>query len=125
MVINKGYTIIVVHVGQMLRKAGRAIMNMDQAYADRIKGMYGVQDGAPTGEGLAALSQALGAGFLGGVSQREIMQDSTNSRAGKAAYSLANLGARYAAPTVGVAAAYHGIQGLMPGEQTSGTVMPQ
>ena len=53
------------------------------------------------------------------------MRDDTSNRAGKAAYSLANLGARYAAPTAGVAAAYHGIQGLMPGEQTSGTVMPQ
>ena len=108
----------------MLRKAGQMIMNMDQAYADRIKGMYGVQDGAPTGEGLAAISQALGAGFLGGVSQREIIRDDPSNRAGKAAYSLANLGARYAAPTAGVAAAYHGIQGLMSTEQTSGTLMP-
>ena len=109
----------------MLRKAGQMIMNMDQAYADRIKGMYGVQDGAPTGEGLAAISQALGAGFLGGVSQREIMQDATSNKVGKAGYALSNLGARYAAPTAGVAAAYHGIQGLMSTEQTSGTVMPQ
>ena len=40
-----------------LRKAGQAIMKMDQAYADRIKEMYGVQDGAPTGDVCMVLLQ--------------------------------------------------------------------
>jgi hypothetical protein len=108
----------------MLRKVGQRLLDLDQNYADRIKSMYGMKDGAPTAEGLAAIAQSLGAGVGGGVSIKELLNDPSFNKAGRVGFGAINVGARYAAPTAGVAAAYHGIQALMPAEQTSGTLMP-
>ncbi len=124
MVINKGYTIIVVQVKQMLRKAGERLRNIDENYAARIAKMY--NSGETAGNPLTATLGML----LGGVpAQRLVNEGEVSSRLAQAAveYGLPTISTavRYGAPTVGVAAAYHGIQGLMPGEQTSGTVMPQ
>ncbi len=114
----------------MLRKAGERLRDFDDKYADAIMNMY-----APEGvEGRGP--HAIAGMFLGGTKAGKMEPDSSYpapttmmGRAGEAVMTYgapaASLITRYGAPTAGVAAAYHGIQGLMSTEQTPGTVMPQ
>jgi len=122
LVSDRGYTIIVVQIRQMLgiRFAGDKLRQMDDSYSKAVADMY-IKDGAQYGD-VEGSARGLAAGLLGGIPLSE-MSNKGNDVAPKSIV-LANALARYAAPTAGVAAAYHGIQGLMSTEQTSGTVMP-
>jgi hypothetical protein len=114
----------------MLRKAGERLRDFDDKYADAIMNMYAPED--VKGRGLHSIAGM----FLGGTKVGKMVPDASEpaptTRMGRLGEELmgyappaTSLVARYGAPTAGVAAAYHGIQGLMSTEQTSGTVMPQ
>ena len=114
----------------MLRKAGERLRAFDDSYADAIMDMYAPED--VKGRGLHGIAGM----FLGGTKVGKMIPNANEpaptTRMGRLGEEImgyaaptTSLLARYGAPTAGVAAAYHGIQGLMSTEQTSGTVMPQ
>ena len=112
----------------MLRMAAERLLDLDQSYSDRIKAMYGMKNGKPTAEGLSALTQTLGSGYLGGTSANEIRNDLLLGPTAQAILEVTNVSSRYVAPLAGVALAAKGIYdvtgGGTPMEQTPSAVMP-
>ena len=109
----------------MLRKAGQALLDKDQQYANFVKGTARNEQGLPKSHGAAVRE------MTSGLPVREIYAEPSNSVEDELMTALllgSNLGSRYALPAGGLTAAgvglYDIIQNSMGGEQTSGTVMP-
>ena len=113
---------------QQLRKAGEALLNVDQMYADGIKSIYGIKDGETPRDqnGLLNAARAIGSGFLGGASIKDIQGDTVLSdRPGIRTMAQAtNLGARYGVPLTAAGIGLVAAADALSTEQTPGTVMP-
>jgi hypothetical protein len=115
-----------------LRKAGVALLRGDDAYAKRIRDMYGSEDpNTPLAQGMAGL-------LLGGApartafapSQADSQIGQLKDRAATIGFTASGLGARYGAPAAGISLAGKGLIDIAnalsnPVEQTEQAVMPQ
>ncbi len=125
-----------------LRKAGRALSNFDEAYADKISAMYMPTDASKVHERgpIGAAASVLGATLLGGHPARKAQMILTPPHSEMKGFQIASevLGhgipaisttVRYGAPIAGVALAGKGLMDLtdmfnQQSDQTSGTIMP-
>ncbi len=111
----------------MLRKAGQALLDRDQQYANFVKGTR-VDKDKPLKDRLVREDFRE---LTSGTSVREAFADESRSIEDQlmtAAVLGSNMASRYAMPIGGLTAAGVGLYdvttSMMGGEQTSGTVMP-
>ena len=110
------------HGKELLRKAGDALLGVDEAYSNKIVDMYMGPADNPREGGPMGAAAGLGAIFLGGTPAIALRDGDTSSKIAAAT----GIGTKYVAPVAGVGLALKGAYDMasMLSQQTSSTLEP-